>query len=463
MPDRRPTSPIRRVLVANRGEIAVRIIRAAEDLGIETVAVYSKPDAESSHVRRASQALCIGPAPAARSYLRPELLLHAATVTGCDAVHPGYGFLSEDAGFARQVSDAGLVWIGPPAEVIARMGDKAAARTAALEAEVPVVPGSEGVLPSSTDALAFAQSAGFPLLLKARAGGGGKGMRVVGGAADLPAAFALASQEAAGAFGDGGLYAERYLPRVRHIEIQIMADQHGGVRHLGERDCSLQRRHQKVVEEAPSPAVPPGLRARIGDAAVSLAASVGYVGAGTIEFLLDPNAEAFYFIEMNTRIQVEHALTEQITGVDLVAWQFRVAQGEPLSLDDVSPRGHALEFRITAEDWRRDFMPSPGTLRVFELPAGPGVRVDTHCRPGFTVTPYYDSLLAKLIVHGSDRPEALRRAKRALGEFRIEGVTTTLPLHRALLSEPAVLAGDYSTQWLEDWVSSADLKEETES
>ncbi len=455
MPRRPPTSPIRRVLVANRGEIAVRIIRAAEDLGIETVAVYSKPDAGSAHVRRATQAVCIGPAAAAQSYLRPDLLIHVATATGCDAVHPGYGFLSEDQGFARQVAEAGLIWIGPPADVIAQMGDKAAAREAAVRAGVPVVPGSDGVLASSGEAQAFAESVGFPLLLKARAGGGGKGMRVVSKSDELPAAFALASQEAAGAFGDGGLYGERYLPWVRHVEIQVFGDRDGQVCHLGERDCSLQRRHQKVLEEAPSPAVRPELRERLGHGAITLAESVGYVGAGTVEFLFDADADAFYFIEMNTRIQVEHALTEEITGVDLVGWQFKVAQGEPLSLPDTTPRGHAFEFRVTAEDWHRNFAPSPGTLRVFEAPTGPGVRLDTHCSAGWTVSPYYDSLLAKLIVHGADRSEALRRAKRALGEFEVEGVATTLSLHRALLEEPAVVHGDYSTRWLEDWMSAS--------
>lgn len=288
-------------------------------------------------------------------------------------------------------------------------------------------------------------------------------MRIVHNMDDLPSAFTLARQEAAGAFGDDEIYAERYLSQVRHTEIQIMADLEGGVCHLGERDCSLQRRHQKVLEEAPSPAVDPGLRARIGTAAVKLAESIGYVGAGTIEFLLDLNTKEFYFIEMNTRIQVEHALTEEITGVDLVAWQFRVAQGEPLNLGDMRPRGHAIEFRITAEDWRRGFAPSPGVLRVFEPPAGPGVRMDTHCRAGLTVTPYYDSLLAKLIVVGVDRSEALRRAKRALNEFHIEGVATTIDLHQALLAETAVFEGSYNTQWLENWVANASLEEEIRS
>lgn len=444
--------PVRRVLVANRGEIAVRVIRAARDLGVETVAVYSEVDAGAMHVQLADRAVCIGPAPAARSYLRSELLLHVATATDCDSVHPGYGFLSEDAKFAEQVGKAGLRWIGPAAAAIVTMGDKSVARRAAREANVPVVAGSVGVLTSAAEAAAFAAEAGFPLLLKARAGGGGKGMRVVESPEDLDSAFALATQEAGSAFGDAGLYGERYLPRVRHVEIQILADHHGQVRHLGERDCSLQRRHQKVIEEAPSPAVAPAVRDRLGQAAVDLARSVGYTNAGTVEFLLDIDSGEFFFIEMNTRIQVEHALTEQITGVDLLAWQFRIAAGEPLALSDVAPRGHAIEFRVTAEDATRNFSPSPGRIGVFDLPGGPGIRVDTHCRPGVTVTPYYDSLLAKLVVYGADRAEALRRARRALAEFRVDGVATTLPMHRALLREPAVLAGDYTTQWLEDWM-----------
>lgn len=445
--------PIGRVLVANRGEIAVRVIRAARDLGIETVAVYSKADAEAAHVRLADRAIGIGPSPAANSYLRRELLLHVATMTDCDAVHPGYGFLSEDAQFAEQVTGAGLTWVGPPATAITSMGDKAAARRAARAAGVPVVPGSDGVLTSAQEALAFAATCGYPVLLKARAGGGGKGMRAVDTEAELTAAFALAEQEATGAFGDGGLYAERYLPRVRHVEIQVLADQHGLVRHLGERDCSLQRRHQKVIEEAPSPVVGPELRERLGQAAVKLARSVGYTNAGTVEFLLDAESGEFFFIEMNTRIQVEHALTEQVTGVDLVGWQFRIAGGEPLALPGASPRGHAMEFRVTAEDPGRGFAPSPGTLRVFDPPLGPGVRVDTHCRAGSSVPPYYDSLLAKVVVYGADRPEVLRRARRALAEVRVEGVATTVQMHRALLDEPAVVSGDYTTKWLEEWVS----------
>ncbi|MQA11658.1 MAG: acetyl-CoA carboxylase biotin carboxylase subunit [Pseudonocardiaceae bacterium] len=438
----------RRVLVANRGEIAVRVIRAARDLGIETVAVYSAADRDAAHVALADRAVCIGPAAAAGSYLRADLLLHTAIATGCDAVHPGYGFLSEDAGFAERVEREGLTFVGPPSPVIEQLGNKVTARGVAQRAEVPIVPGSPDAVADVEEAARLAKESGYPVLLKARAGGGGRGMRVVGDEQQLRAAFPLASHEAAGAFGDDGLYVERYLTRVRHVEVQILADQYGHVEALGERDCTLQRRHQKVLEEAPCPVLSGRQREEICAAAVRVARAAGYVNAGTVEFLFDLDSQSFFFIEMNTRIQVEHPITELLTGVDLVAWQFRVADGQKVESLNAHSRGHAIECRITAEDWRADFLPSPGRLAVFEPPAGPGVRVDSHCRQGTTITPHYDSLLAKLIVHGTDRGEALCRAKRALDEFRVEGVHTSVGMHRWLLEQPAVIEGNYTTNYL---------------
>jgi acetyl-CoA carboxylase, biotin carboxylase subunit len=439
---------IRRVLVANRGEIAVRIIRAARDLGIEAVAVYSAADRGARHVTLADRALCLGPGPAPASYLRPDLLLHVAEATDCDAVHPGYGFLAEDSSFAARVVDQGHTFVGPPVRAIEQMGDKAVARKVVAGAGVPVVPGSEGVVTDVSEAVRLAASTGYPVLLKARAGGGGKGMRLAHDETELASVFGLARREAAGSFGDDGLYVERYLTRVRHVEVQVLADNHDQVIHLGERDCSLQRRHQKVLEEAPSPALTEDQRTRLCEAAVRTARAVDYTGAGTVEFLLDMDSGQFFFIEMNTRIQVEHPVTEVLTGVDLVAWQLRIAGGERLDLDGVQARGHALEFRINAEDWQRGYLPSPGTVEVFEPPAGPGVRLDTHCFPGARVPPHYDSLIAKLIVHGADRDEALRRSRRALDEFRVEGVATTIGLHRTLLDRPEVVAGTYTTSYL---------------
>jgi len=451
------TPAIRRLLVANRGEIAVRIIRAARDLGIATVAVTSAADRHARHPSLADQAICLGPGPATASYLRAELLLHTAVATGCDAVHPGYGFLSEDADFAARVRAEGLTYVGASAEAIAQMGDKAIARSVVARAGVPVVPGSEGVVADAEEAVALGQEYGFPVLLKARAGGGGKGMRIAQEPAELAAAFVLARQEAVGAFGDGGLYVEKYLQRARHVEVQVLADTHGHTVHLGERDCSIQRRHQKVFEEAPSPIVDARLRSAITGAAVRAAEAVGYHGAGTVEFLVDlngkPDTDRFYFIEMNTRIQVEHGLTEELTGIDLVTWQLRIAAGQPLDFTqtDIQTRGHAIECRINAEDPAHDFAPSPGTLLGFEPPAGPGVRVDTHCFPGAVVPPYYDSLLAKLVVYGRDRPEALCRARRALAEFHVEGLASTVALHRWLLDQPGIVEGDYTTESLASW------------
>ena len=444
-------SGLRRLLVANRGEIAVRVIRAARDLGIETVAVHSDADRDARHVALADRSVLIGPPAATASYLRREALVHVAEATGCDSVHPGYGFLSEDAEFARMVESAGLTWVGPDPETIDAMGDKARARTLAANAGVPIVPGSDGLLRDGEQALRFGRDHGYPLLLKASAGGGGKGMRVVDSEDNLLPTLALARQEASGAFGDDGMYVERYLPAVRHIEVQVLGDNHGGLVSLGERDCSLQRRHQKLVEEAPAPSLPDAVRKALSDTAMRLAAAAHYRSAGTVEFLFDVTTGDFAFIEMNTRIQVEHPVTEEITGVDLVG----VAaddrrRGVPDALGSPVAHGHAMEFRITAEDPTADFRPSPGRIAVFEPPAGPGIRCDTHCYSGCEVSPYYDSLLAKLIVHGADRAQVIRRARRSLREFRVDGVATTIPFHRWLLDQPEFIDGRHTTSYLVD-------------
>jgi acetyl-CoA carboxylase biotin carboxylase subunit len=444
-------SGLQRLLVANRGEIAVRVIRAARDLGIETVAVHSAADRDARHVALADRSVLIGPPPATASYLNRDALVHVAEATDCDSVHPGYGFLSEDAGFARAVGSAGLTWVGPAPETIAQMGDKARARTLAADAGVPIVPGSDGILRDDEQALRFGRDHGYPLLLKASAGGGGKGMRVVNREDELIPTLALARQEAAGAFGDDGMYVERYLPAVRHVEVQVLGDHHGGLVSLGERDCSLQRRHQKLVEEAPAPSLADSVRAELSETALRLAAAADYRSAGTVEFLLDVTTGEFTFIEMNTRIQVEHPVTEEITGVDLVAWQLLIAGGQPLDgLDSPASHGHAMEFRITAEDPTADFRPGPGRIAVFEPPAGPGIRCDTHCYSGWEMSPYYDSLLAKLIVHGADRYQVIRRARRALREFRVDGVPTTLPFHRWLLDQSEFVDATHTTSYLAD-------------
>jgi acetyl-CoA carboxylase biotin carboxylase subunit len=452
--------PLKRILIANRGEIALRVARAARDLGIETVAVYSGGDRDSRHVTAADRAVCIGPPSPSASYLRRDLLIHVAEATGCDAVHPGYGFLSEDAEFARQCRDAELTWIGPAPESIVSMGDKAEARRVAQGAGVPVVPGSDGVLTSADEVAEFGRLHGFPLLLKARAGGGGKGMRIVNNADEAASVWTLACQEAAGAFGDDSMYVERYLGRVRHVEVQILGDHHGRVVALGERDCSVQRRHQKVVEEGPAWNLPTQIRTEMCATAVRLGEAVDYVGAGTVEFLVDVESGAFYFIEMNTRIQVEHPVTEEITNTDLVAWQLRIAGGEALEDEEFALAGHAMEFRITAEDPTRNFVPAPGRLTVFEVPGGPGVRCDTHCFPGYVVPPYYDSLLAKLVVRGRDRTEVLQRARRALHDFRIEGIPSTLGFHRWLVQQPGFIAGTHTTGYLDDFVGTEVLQKE---
>ena len=439
----------KKVLIANRGEIALRVIRACRELGLQTVAVYSEADRESLHVRFADDDVCIGPPPSRDSYLRMHRLIAAAEITGADAIHPGYGFLAENAEFAETCAASNIAFIGPTAAQIRVMGDKAAARRAMVEVGVPVVPGSPGPVEDSDEALTFARSIGFPVIIKAAAGGGGKGMRVARDADDFARSFQLARSEALSAFGNGDVYVEKYLERPRHIEFQILGDRFGSVIHLGERDCSVQRRHQKLIEEAPSPAVTPDLRQRMGDASVAGAKAIDYVGAGTIEMLLDADG-SFYFMEMNTRIQVEHPVTEMLTGIDLVKEQIRVAAGEPLSVRELPMlRGHVIECRVNAEDPARNFQPSPGKIDVFHPPGGPGVRIDTHAYAGYTVPPFYDSLIAKLICQGRDRDEALGRMHVALESFIVEGVTTTIPFLARVVAQPEFQRGEIDTKFLE--------------
>jgi acetyl-CoA carboxylase biotin carboxylase subunit len=439
----------KKILIANRGEIALRVIRACRELGIQTVAVYSEADRESLHVRFADDDVCIGPAPARDSYLKIPRIIAAAEIAGADAIHPGYGFLAENAEFAETCAASNIAFIGPTAEQIRVMGDKAAARNAMARVDVPIIPGTPGPVEDADEALEFARAIGFPVIIKAAAGGGGKGMRVAAEPEDFTRSFQLARSEALSAFGSGDVYVEKYLERPRHVEFQIMGDRHGNVIHLGERDCSVQRRHQKLIEEAPSPAVTPDLRERMGDAAVRGAKAIDYVGAGTIEMLLNADGN-FYFMEMNTRIQVEHPVTEMLTGVDLVKEQIRVTAGEKLSVMEVpSLRGHVIECRVNAEDPARNFQPSPGRIDVFHPPGGPGVRLDTHVYTGYTVPPYYDSLLAKLICQGRDRAEALRRMQVALESFIIEGVTTTIPFLARVMADPHFQAGEVDTKFLE--------------
>ncbi|MEO8851461.1 MAG: biotin carboxylase N-terminal domain-containing protein [Allobranchiibius sp.] len=441
-----------RVLVANRGEIAVRIIRAVHSLGWEAVAVYSDADADSLWVSLADDAVHLGASPAGKSYLDMDKVLDAARTSKCDLVHPGYGFLSERGSFARAVVDAGLTFVGAAADVIETMGDKAAARKTAAGAGVPVVPGSD-VLTDPEATLKYADEVGYPVLVKASAGGGGRGIRFVQSADELASAVSTAQSEARSAFGDDAVYLEKAILDARHVEVQIIADQHGTVGHAFERDCSVQRRRQKLLEEAPAPDLSSSLREAMLEASVDLAKSVGYVGAGTLEYLV--TGEEFYFIEMNTRIQVEHPISEQITGLDLVAEQLRVATGEPLSFDpqQVEATGVCFEFRINAEDSTNDFFPSPGTLERFDVPGGPGVRVETGYVAGGTVSPYYDSLLMKVVVQGRDRAEAIARSIQALSELRIEGVANTRDLHLRLLQDSAVADGPVTTAWLETYLA----------
>lgn len=447
------TGSIRKLLVANRGEIAVRTIRAAQGLGIPTVAACSEADVDALPARLADEVRVIGPARADRSYLNGEALIAAALDSGADAIHPGYGFLSENAAFAQAVVEAGLVFVGPDAATIRQMGDKAEARRTAKAAGVPVVPGSPGELDSLEAALACAVEVGYPLLIKASAGGGGRGIRIAHDAEELAREFPLAQREAQAAFGSGAVYLERFIRQARHIEVQVLGDGQHAV-HLFERECSLQRRRQKVFEEAPSPALSEAQRAALCESAVRLARQIGYRGAGTLEYLFDAVSGEFFFIEMNTRIQVEHPVTEMVTGVDLVQWMLRIAGGEPLSLSQEAIRlqGAALEMRINAEDPARNFFPSPGVVQSLSWPQGEGVRVDSHLFEGYRVPAYYDSLLAKVVVQGADRNEAFARAEQALAATRLTGMATTLPLHRLLLADAAVRDGQFDTGTLEPWL-----------
>ncbi len=438
-----------KVLIANRGEIAVRVIRACRELGLSTVAVYSEADEDAGHVRRADEAVCIGKPAARHSYLNIDELLAAAGQTGADAIHPGYGFLSESVRFATACASTGITFVGPSAEAIEQMGDKAVARRIAHEADVPIVPGTDGA-GDIGDALSVADEVGYPLLIKAAAGGGGRGIRVVRTADEFAEAVSGAAREAESAFGDGALYVEKLLEDARHVEVQVLGDHHGNVIHLFERECSLQRRRQKLLEEGPSPALRPETRRELCDAAVRLARQVGYASAGTVEFLVDRDGN-FYFMEMNTRLQVEHGVTEMITGVDLVREQLLVAAGEELSLGQsaVTLSGSSIEFRINAEDPDQGFMPSPGLITNVELPGGPGVRMDTAVYSGYTVVPYYDSLIGKLIVWAPTREQAILRGRRALEELRIDGIKTTIPLHLRLMEDDNVKSGEFHTQYLE--------------
>jgi len=443
---------IARILIANRGEIALRIHRAAHEMGIETVAVHSTADAEAMHVRLADQAVCIGPPAAKDSYLNVAAIISAAEITGADAIHPGYGFLSENARFAEIVEAHGLIWIGPKPEHIRTMGDKVAAKATAGALGLPLVPGSEGAVATAEQAARIAEACGFPVLIKAASGGGGRGMKVVRHANELAEQMAAARAEAKAAFGDDTVYVEKYLGNPRHIEFQIFGDGNGHAIHLGERDCSLQRRHQKVLEEAPSPVITPDERARMGGIVSRAMADMGYRGAGTIEFLWEDGA--FYFIEMNTRLQVEHPITEAITGFDLVREQIRIADGKPLSVrqEDLEFRGHAIECRINAEDpWT--FAPSPGLVENYHAAGGLHVRVDSGLYTGYRVPPFYDSMIAKLIVYGRTREGCIMRLRRALEEMAITGINTSIPLHQALLEEPDFIDGNYSIKWLEEWLA----------
>lgn len=447
-----------KVLIANRGEIAVRIIRACRELGVRTVAVYSEADREALHVRMADEAYCIGPTASKDSYLNMTNLISVASLTGADAIHPGYGFLAENANFAELCAACNITFIGPEAESITKMGDKSVAKDTMKAAEVPTVPGTEGLIESDDEAVTIAHHIGYPVIVKATAGGGGKGMRVANDEEELRKAIRQAQKEAETAFGNPGVYLEKYLEEPRHVEIQIIADKHGNAAYLGERDCSIQRRHQKLVEEAPSPALDPSLREKMGNAAVSAAKSVNYHGAGTVEFLLDKHGQ-FYFMEMNTRIQVEHPVTEMITGIDLIKEQISVAAGYPLSFaqEDVKINGWSIECRINAENPAKNFMPSPGKVVNYLPPGGYGVRVDSAVYPGYQISPFYDSMVAKLIVWGKDREEAIQRMKRALGEFVIEGVKTTIPFHLKLLEHEAFVEGNFNTKFLETYT--LDIKE----
>jgi acetyl-CoA carboxylase biotin carboxylase subunit len=443
--------PIGKLLIANRGEIALRILRSCRELGISTVAVHSTVDRNALHVQLADEAVCVGDAPSSRSYLNIPNILAAATSRGADAIHPGYGFLAESAAFAEICRDHGLTFVGPSPEAILAMGDKSTAKRTMQRVGVPTIPGSEGLLDSVEDAAEQAMAMGFPVMIKATAGGGGRGMRLVPSADQLEGLFKAAQGEAEAAFGNPGLYMEKFIDRPRHVEVQVLADRFGNVVHLGERDCSIQRRHQKLLEEAPSPGLDPAVRERMGHAAAAAARSIRYEGAGTVEFLLD-SCGNFYFMEMNTRIQVEHPVTEMVTGLDLIAEQLRIAGGEPISVtqQEVRLHGHAIECRINAEDPRQNFRPSPGKITGWLPPGGPGVRVDSHVYTGYEIPPFYDSLIGKLIVWAPTRDMALRRARRALSEWAVTGIPTTIEFHLALLDRPEFQRGEVYTKFVED-------------
>ncbi len=440
----------KKILIANRGEIALRIIRTAKELGIKTVAVYSKADADSLHVRFADEAVCIGPAPSTESYLNIPHIIAAAEITNADAIHPGYGFLAENAKFAKICYDHGIKFIGPTPEMITKMGDKATARETMIKAGVPVIPGSDGILSSYEEAEKTADKIGYPVMLKATAGGGGKGMRAVFDKKELKKAWESARQEAKAAFGNDGMYMEKLILEPRHIEIQIIGDQYGKAAHLSERDCSIQRRHQKLVEETPSPFMTDELREKMGEAAVKAAESIHYEGVGTVEFLVDKDRN-FYFMEMNTRIQVEHPITEQVIDYDLIREQIKVAAGIPITGKNYYPKLHSIECRINAEDPYNDFRPSPGKITSLHVAGGHGIRVDTHVYAGYTIPPFYDSMIAKLITTAQTREEAIAKMRRALEEFVIEGVKTTIPFHLQLMNDPDFIAGNYTTKFLEDF------------
>ena len=441
---------IGKLLIANRGEIALRILRSCRELGIATVAVHSTVDRNALHVQLADEAVCVGEAPSSRSYLNVPNILAAATSRGADAIHPGYGFLAENADFAEKCLDHGITFVGPSPASILAMGDKSTAKATMQRVGVPTIPGSEGLLRDPAEAADLADRMGDPVMIKATAGGGGRGMRLVPGPEQLESLFKAAQGEAEAAFGNPGLYMEKFIDRPRHVEVQVLADRHGNVVHLGERDCSIQRRHQKLLEEAPSPGLDEDLRRRMGDAAVSAARNIGYEGAGTVEFLVDRSG-AFYFMEMNTRIQVEHPVTEMVTGIDLIAEQLRIAGGEPISMrqEDIHLCGHAIECRINAEDPRHNFRPAPGRITGWLPPGGPGVRVDSHVYTGYEIPPFYDSLIGKLIVWGVDRDHALRRLRRALSECAITGIPTTIDFHLALLDRPEFQRGEVYTKFVE--------------
>jgi len=438
----------KKILIANRGEIALRVIRACKELGIKTVAVYSVADKESLHVRFADEAVCIGPAPSNQSYLSIPNIIAAAEITNADAIHPGYGFLSENAKFSQVCADYGIKFIGASADMINSMGDKASAKDTMKKAGVPCIPGSDGLLGSIEEGIKLANKVKYPVILKATAGGGGRGMRIIRNDGEFEKAWNDAKQEAGASFGNDGLYLEKFIEEPRHIEVQLLGDKFGTVVHLSERDCSIQRRHQKLVEETPSPIITERLRNKMGEAAIKGAKSIKYEGAGTIEFLVDKNGD-FYFMEMNTRIQVEHTITEEVTGVDLVKMQIRVAAGERLEKKNYLPLRHSIECRINAEDAANGFRPSPGKITNFHMPSGFGVRVDSHCYTGYTIPPNYDSMIAKLIVNAPTRDEACDRMKRALQEFVIEGVKTTIPFHINLMDNPQFRSGKFTTAFLE--------------